>query len=874
MTTDRLPDDFLSMDSFESISRSSFLLLPKDYVEGNLRLDNEAKRRKKLARKNRKKTSAGGRKRSTRYGQLNQELEEDESSDEDDEDLGKTQKKRRKGDTKLPFVFMHSSKPLIYEYAEEVSSEDVLKGKPKKYSDYDKWTVYNEHNKFTPLFDNEENYKLVILRQVIMQKKWNSIVKWYEDTAMKLNTVAFSSIHKYIDDANKEKTKLNTNSSINDFGKLIDLEIPTGVIFSGVNLSDSEGLFMKFVEKLYDEQVHAPVIIPSYSNMTLKQCAKLIVDSVLNISYVDLKVNENFELESKSLIAPYDLSILETWYSSSNLQGNIILFFPEFESFDSELISNLLTILADYASRIPIILIFGVATSMDSIYQTFTRIQLKYLCIEKFWLQHSNSLINAFIDELIINPNGPLNIGLNPYELLLNRYQLYNYSISSFITSLHYTCLDKYYSSPVSFIYDEYVLNENNKILKELTPSHLREFRMFSSFRKYLDNIVQTDPDDCIKLLYDDKRLLNFVSENLLEIYEYQHKVDTLIKCLLAIQLMLNSPNIARPSRTLYIPILSGSLLPSEYMTLIFQLLKKKSASIILELLEELISIFSNAIAESKTKFEYVKNEKLTYSETVSTTLDFYNDIILEVQNQITELKDISEKEVLEKEKVKEEIDSLRRRRNKSKEEQPEKSLSSELIINIVNYIKTLFEENLYSYKDHILHECVFYSNSIRIQKSFHPRPRASIQTALENTQHYIKAAPSNNVNPDNRESATISRTLPDIAICYRLYLEGSKVINVYDWFVAFCSIVSHGKIDVATEVVKYRMKEQEQMKVNEETTVNDQELHDNQFPTVSRQLRLLQARFIRAVAELQFIGFIKPQNKMDFVARLTWGRM
>ena len=36
---------------------------------------------------------------------------------------------------------------------------------------------------------------------------------------------------------------------------------------------------------------------------------------------------------------------------------------------------------------------------------------------------------------------------------------------------------------------------------------------------------------------------------------------------------------------------------------------------------------------------------------------------------------------------------------------------------------------------------------------------------------------------------------------------------------------------------------------------------------------KLLQARFIRAVSELQFLGFVKPtKRKTDHVARLTWG--
>lgn len=43
---------------------------------------------------------------------------------------------------------------------------------------------------------------------------------------------------------------------------------------------------------------------------------------------------------------------------------------------------------------------------------------------------------------------------------------------------------------------------------------------------------------------------------------------------------------------------------------------------------------------------------------------------------------------------------------------------------------------------------------------------------------------------------------------------------------------------------------------------------------TVSEEMsEIIHARFIRAVSELELLGFIKPtKQKTDHVARLTWG--
>lgn len=101
-------------------------------------------------------------------------------------------------------------------------------------------------------------------------------------------------------------------------------------------------------------------------------------------------------------------------------------------------------------------------------------------------------------------------------------------------------------------------------------------------------------------------------------------------------------------------------------------------------------------------------------------------------------------------------------------------------------------------------------------------------------------------------------QALPDIAIAYQLHLECGKLINLHDWLQAFASVV---------ELVPPKAEDE------------SGEAADNSSKTpktaAAREPSLLtQARFARAVAELQFLGFVKPSTrKADHVARLTWTR-
>lgn len=73
-----------------------------------------------------------------------------------------------------------------------------------------------------------------------------------------------------------------------------------------------------------------------------------------------------------------------------------------------------------------------------------------------------------------------------------------------------------------------------------------------------------------------------------------------------------------------------------------------------------------------------------------------------------------------------------------------------------------------------------------------------------------------------------------DTCVAYKIYRDCPRLINLYEWFDAFCLLME-----------------------------NDD---------ASRSRLELQARFVRCVSELEFMGFIKlTKKKTDHVLRLTW---
>uniref|UniRef100_A0A8C1FAP7 Origin recognition complex subunit 3 n=1 Tax=Cyprinus carpio carpio TaxID=630221 RepID=A0A8C1FAP7_CYPCA len=134
----------------------------------------------------------------------------------------------------------------------------------------------------------------------------------------------------------------------------------------------------------------------------------------------------------------------------------------------------------------------------------------------------------------------------------------------------------------------------------------------------------------------------------------------------------------------------------------------------------------------------------------------------------------------------------------------------------------SLFREYLTPAELQPLNEVCYYNSSGVLRQRLNVTPRTSIQAALSHPFYYLQ---NESLKTD---AGTISSAAPDLCIVYKLHLEcGLSFSNiVYKPIFLICIV-----------------------------------------------LNIDSARFIQAVSEMEFLGFIKStKQKTDHVARLTWG--
>jgi origin recognition complex subunit 3 len=156
------------------------------------------------------------------------------------------------------------------------------------------------------------------------------------------------------------------------------------------------------------------------------------------------------------------------------------------------------------------------------------------------------------------------------------------------------------------------------------------------------------------------------------------------------------------------------------------------------------------------------------------------------------------------------------------------------------------------------------------------PAPKAHIITALLHPEDYLvqdfgPGGENDHTAGQNSLQADLSM-LPDTSILFRRYLEAGRMINVYDWFESFAVVLESQRrddkddtddgLDTNETLTKKGKGKEQKLEYDEETEVEDEEKWKME----------VQARFIRAIHELDFIGLVKPTGrKADHVLKTVF---
>ncbi|XP_039993496.1 origin recognition complex subunit 3 isoform X2 [Xiphias gladius] len=624
-------------------------------------------------------------------------------------------------------------------------------------------------------------------------------------------------------------------------------EIPTAALVLGVNVPDHDMTFQSLSELLQQSVTPHVASVQAKECGALKHLMKRVLERLMGtVVAVDDEEEEEEEAEQTGTqlhkSAHCSLGTLCDWYntktkkSSSGTPGKkrsspakderqqppVVIIFKDFEAFNPRVLQDFILICSRYIERLPLMFIFGIATSPSTIQHTLPHSVSSLLCIELFQSLSCTQHLATVIDKLILTPHFPFKLNGKVMQVLISIFLYHDFSVRNFIKGVQLALLEHFHSQPLSVL----CCKKKQALLNVMQLSHrdLERIRQLLSFKRYVE---KQDHQEQVNLLKDDSHLKEVCQRLIKDLRKYHKNYYPVLRCLHTLTSSLPRYPLGKQIRELHLICLEKNVWENEDYQSAMKLLKMLAKEELITLLQRCAEIL-RPVKSKKMRDALVQLEELLAK---FKQLDTAVETVLSVEESITSpVKNLQKKtDLFQLQKTLLEMNESRR----SKKLSPYEVLRNEAL----EFINGLVKSHLSPPESQALNEVCYYSSSATVRRHLNATPRTSIQAALSSPYYYLQN------DRLKTEDGSVSNAAPDICIAYKLHLECGRLINLYDWLEAYATVVS---------------------------AAEDKDPDSDNFGKVDE---IKHARFIRAVSELEFLGFIKStKQKTDHVARLTWG--
>nr|XP_057947156.1 origin recognition complex subunit 3 [Doryrhamphus excisus] len=621
-------------------------------------------------------------------------------------------------------------------------------------------------------------------------------------------------------------------------------EIPTAALMLGVNVPDHDMTFQSLSELLQQSVTPHVACVQAKECAALKHLMKRVLERLMDtVVAFDDDDNEE-EVVSDQTSPPMhknvhcSLSSLCEWYSTQTKKSDtpgkkrrspsidqsppIVVIFKDLEAFNHKVLQDFILICSRYIERLPLMFIFGIATSPSTIQHMLPHSVSSLLCIQVFQSLSCTQHLATVIDKLILTPHFPFKLTGKVMQVLISVFLYHDFSVRNFIKGIQLALLEHFHSQPLSVLCCKKKEALHN--IMQLSHADLERIRKLPSFTRYVE---KQESEEKAELLKNDAQFREVCHKLIKDLHKYHKNYYPTLKCLHALTSSLPRYPLGKQIRELHLICLEKSVWETEDYQSALKLLKMLAKDELITLLQRCAEILQ-PVKSKKMKTAFVQLEDML---TKLKQLDAASEVAQCEEGSLTSpVKDLQKKtDLFQLQKALLEMNESRR----SKKQSPFEILRSEAL----EFIDNLVKSHLSPPECQTLNEVCYYSSSSSVRRHLNATPRTSIQAALSSPYYYLL---NDNLKT---EDGNVSNAAPDICLTYKLHLECGRLINLYDWMQAYATVVSAA------------------------------EGHDPDSDNFGKVDDVKHARFIRAVSELEFLGFIKStKQKTDHVARLTWG--
>ena len=176
--------------------------------------------------------------------------------------------------------------------------------------------------------------------------------------------------------------------------------------------------------------------------------------------------------------------------------SRVVIAFQDTEAFDGEVLADLLPLLHSWLGRIPFVLLFGIATSVEIFHDKLSRNAIQCMRGEEFDVERADETLQRVFDKTIDESDSVLRLGGALSRFLLQRQKDHIQSVQDFVSTLRvsdtlsfsfrrsylsayqYAFMSHFYANPLS------VLLAGEEAMPLLQAEHYEAIRNLPSFRE------------------------------------------------------------------------------------------------------------------------------------------------------------------------------------------------------------------------------------------------------------------------------------------------------------------------------------------------------------------------------------------------------
>ncbi|KAK3153660.1 hypothetical protein QOZ80_2BG0179250 [Eleusine coracana subsp. coracana] len=509
-----------------------------------------------------------------------------------------------------------------------------------------------------------------------------------------------------------------------------------------------------------------------------------------------------------------DVSSLASWYcDTENYDQPIIIIIDDLEQCSGDILGELMMMLSEWVIKIPIFFVMGIATTLDAPRKLLSSEALQRLEPCKLTLGSPTDRMNALVEAILVKPCAGFCISHEVAVFLRNYFFRHDGTITSFISALKLACSKHFSMEPLSFLCMGMLEADCEELWREkieALPEAMQKYAF--SLPSCTSGKNSSDPSISI-------------SEGLLELLKLQRDWSAVLLCLY---------EAGRHDKVQLLDIFCEAINPDLQNASNRDLFSKTTS-------ENL----SGAKLGSGNRFidQAMNTVRYLPLETLSRVLDVWSAHLKGMSEISDKLKELQSTTIG--------ADNVRT----AKEKWTRRSTSSigngtvPLNDKAVVLLHDVNRKYLVPVECLPFHEIICFKNVGILQSALIGNPRRMVQLDLLKSQSHLKCSCC------SRSGTAVSGSLHDTSIMCNLAQEYGDVINLHDWYIAFEGIVNHTK-----SKAKRKLHNSPSKKKSKSTSPESD--------------AMIQARFCRAVTEMQITGLLRMPSKRrpDLVQRITFG--